>query len=101
MFGIRFMKASPTTYVLHYKGGRIRREGLGLSFFYYAPTSTIVAVPVGSADVPFVFNEVTADFQAATIQGQLSYRVTDARRLAELLDFSIDAHGRYRSEDPG
>jgi len=100
MFGIRFMKATPTTYVLHYKRGRIRREGLGLSFFYYAPTSTLVAVPVGSADVPFVFNEVTADFQAVTLQGQLSYRVTEPRRLAELLDFSLDAHGRYRSEDP-
>src|SRR5262249_51131329 len=62
--------------------------------------STLVAVPVGSADVPFVFNEVTADFQAVTLQGQLTYRVTEPRRFAELLDFSVDAHGRYRSEDP-
>ncbi len=32
MFGIRFFKAAPTTYVLHYKGGKIKREGAGLSF---------------------------------------------------------------------
>ena len=75
MFGIRFMKASPTTYVLHYKHGRVRREGPGLSFFYYEPTSTLVAVPVASADVPFAFSETTADFQAITVQGQLTYRV--------------------------
>ena len=100
MLNIRFMKAAPTTYVLHYKGGQVKREGAGLAFFYYAPTSTIVVVPLASADAPFVWSEVTADFQAVTIQGQLTYRVTDPRRLAGLLDFSIDPRGRYASEDP-
>src|SRR5262249_19213331 len=99
MFNIRFMKAAPTTYVLHYKRGDVKREGAGLSFFYYAPTSTIVAVPIASAAAPYVFNEVTADFQAITIQGQLTYRVADPRRLASLLDYSIDARGKYVSED--
>jgi hypothetical protein len=97
---LAYMKASPTTYVLHYQGGRLRREGLGLTFWYFQPASTIVAVPVASRDVPFVFNEVTADFQAVTIQGQLTYRVADPRRLAELLDFSIRAGGAYASDDP-
>ena len=93
------MKAAPTTYVLHFKNGRVRREGAGLSFFYYAPTSTIVTVPLASADVPFAFQESTADFQSVTIQGQLTYRVADAKRLAPLLDFSIGPNGMYRSED--
>jgi len=53
MLTIRFMKAPPTTYVLQFKNGQVRREGPGLSFFYYAPTSTIVTVPLESADVPF------------------------------------------------
>src|SRR5262245_43221037 len=100
MFHIRFMKAAPTTYVLQFKGGKVKREGPGLSFFYYAPTSSIVAVPLASADVPFVFNEITADFQAVTLQGQLTYRIADPRRIAKLLDFSIRPDGRYVSEDP-
>src|SRR4051812_11350595 len=100
MFGIAYMKAPPTSYVLHYKGGRVKREGAGLSFLYYAPTSTLVVVPVGSTDLPFVFNEFTADFQPATIQGQLTYRITDARRIAEVLDFSVKGNGQYASEDP-
>ena len=70
---LSFMKVPPTTYVLQYKHGKIKREGAGLSFFYWAPTSTIVAVPLASADVPFVFPETTADFQSVTIQGQLTY----------------------------
>jgi SPFH domain/Band 7 family protein len=97
---LAYMKASPTTYVLHYRDGRLRREGPGLAFWYLRPSSTIVAVPLASRDVPFVFNEVTGDFQSVTIQGQLTYRVTEPRRLAELLDFSIRLGGRYVSDDP-
>jgi len=100
MLGIRYMKTPPTTYVLHYKGGKVAREGAGLSFFYYAPSAVIVHIPLSSVDVPFVFNEVTADFQDATIQGELTIRVTDPKRLAALLDYSVDANGRRRSDDP-
>jgi SPFH domain / Band 7 family len=97
---LSFMKVPPTTYVLQYKHGKIKREGAGLSFIYYAPTSTIVAIPMASADVPFVFQESTADFQSVTIQGQLTYRVADPKRLASLLDFSVDKRRAHYSEDP-
>ena len=100
MLGIRYAKTSPTTYVLHYERGRLLREGAGLSFLYFAPTSTLVEVPMESADLPFVFNEVASDFQEVTIQGQVSYRVRDPKRLAGLLDFSVDARGEYISDDP-
>lgn len=100
MFGIGYMKAAPTTYVLHYKAGRVKREGIGLSFLYYRPTSTVVLVPAGSADVPFVYNTVTRDFQEVTLQGQLTYRVMEPKKLAALLDFSVDGAGDYQSEDP-
>src|SRR5579864_767237 len=100
MMGIRYLKSAPTTYVLHYSGGILKREGPGLSFFYYAPASVIAAVPLGSVDVPFVFSEVAADFQAVTIQGQLTYRVADPKRIAGLLDFSVDTRRVYHSDDP-
>lgn len=100
MFGFKYLKSSPTTYVLHYRNGRVVRQGAGLSFFYYRPTAVIVEVPLSSTDVPFVFNEVTSDFQDATIQGELTYRIVDAAKLAAVLDYSIDAVGRYRSDDP-
>lgn len=100
MLGLRYLKVAPTTFVLHYKGGKLKQQGPGLSFFYYAPTSEIVLVPLESTDVPFVFNEVTADFQDATIQGELTYRITDPKRAAEVLNFSVDDRGHHRSEDP-
>jgi regulator of protease activity HflC (stomatin/prohibitin superfamily) len=97
---ISYLKVPPTTYVLHYSGGKVKREGAGLSFFYFAPSAEIVLVPLTSTDVPFVFNEVTADFQDATIQGELTYRITNAKRVAEVLDHSVDGRRQYRSDDP-
>jgi regulator of protease activity HflC (stomatin/prohibitin superfamily) len=60
----------------------------------------MVLVPQASADLPFVWTTTTTDFQEVTVQGQLTYRVGDPRKLAALLDFSVDAGGRHRSEDP-
>ncbi len=100
MLGIRYMKAAPTTYILRYGGGVLKEEGPGLSFWYYAPTSVIAAVPLGSVEVPFAFSEVAADFQPVTIQGQITYRVADPRRIAGLLDFTIGPTGAYVSDDP-
>src|SRR5690349_16846739 len=100
MFGVRYFKASPTTFVMQYVNGRVKREGVGLSFFYFAPGATLVAVPIGAADAPFIFNETTADFQTVTVQGHLSYRIADPMRLAALLDYSVQPCGARQSDDP-
>lgn len=101
MLGIRFIKAGPTDFLIHYKNGVAVRAGVGLSFFYYAPTSSLVRVPVGSVDVPFIFEEVTADFQAVSVQGQLTYRIAEAQKLSALIDFTLDPGGRaFASDDP-
>jgi hypothetical protein len=101
MFGLRFIKIPPTTHVIQYRGGKVVREGAGLSFFYFSPTTSLVAVPVGSADVPFIFEEQTADYQSVSLQGQVTYRIADPKMLASLMDFTLEPHGRgYASEDP-
>jgi len=101
MFGIRFIKVPPTTYVLQYRKGQIVREGVGLSFFYYSPLISLVAVPIGSTDVPFIFEDVTSDYQTVTLQGQITYRVNDPKKLAGLLNYTLAADAQnYTSEDP-
>ncbi len=101
MIGLKFIKVQPTTYLLQYRGGQIVREGAGLSFFYYSPTTSLVAVPIASTDAPFIFQETTADFQNVTIQGQAAYRVREPKRLASLLNFTLARDGEsYLSEDP-
>jgi regulator of protease activity HflC (stomatin/prohibitin superfamily) len=87
------------TYVLHYKSGEVVREGRGLSFFYFAPNSSIVAIPIGSNDLPFIFGESTNDYQTVTIQGQISYKITSPKVLADVLDFTLTDNGHYKKND--
>jgi regulator of protease activity HflC (stomatin/prohibitin superfamily) len=98
---IGYYKSNPTDYVLLYQQGQVRRAGPGLAFFYWAPTSSIVSIPVSTVDVPFILNETTGNFQAVTVQGQVTYRVANPRQLAGLLNFAVDprAHA-YLSTDP-
>src|SRR5579864_7642639 len=95
MFGLRFIKAQPTEYVIQYRNARPRRQGAGLSMLYFSPTSSLVVVPTASVNEPFIFEEVTADYQDVTIQGQVTYRVADPRRAAALLNFALSAKGAY------
>ena len=99
MFGIRYIKFDASTYVIHYSGGKIKKEGRGLSFWYFEPTSSIMAIPAGSDDAQFIFEEVTADYQNVTIQGQLTFQITNPKQLAELLDFTVDKNGKYLKDD--
>ncbi|WP_275153761.1 SPFH domain-containing protein [Elizabethkingia meningoseptica] len=87
------------TYVLHFKNGKIVKEGRGLSFFYFAPNSSIAAIPMGSNDLPFIFNENTFDYQTVKIQGQISYKITDPKVLSNTLDFTVNESGVYKKND--
>jgi len=100
MFGIRYLKSTPTTYLMRFHNGKIARQGAGISMYYLPFNSIIVRVNLASEDLPFVFEQQTSDFQDVTIQGNLTYRVSDPERLATKLDFSVDTRGRYQSEDP-
>jgi hypothetical protein len=85
--------------VIHFKNGAIKREGRGLSFFYFAPNSSIVAIPMGSNDLPFIFAESTNDYQSVNIQGQISYKISRPKELADVLDFTVNDYGQYKKND--
>lgn len=99
MLGLKHIKFDSMTYVLHFKNGNIVKEGWGLSFFYFAPNSSIVAIPMGSNDLPFIFNENTFDYQTVKIQGQISYKITDPKALSNTLDFTVNESGVYKKND--
>ncbi len=101
MFGFRFIKFQPSEYVLRYKNGKIIKEGSGISFYYYAPTTSIAVVPLASVDAPFIFEEVTSDFQTVSVQGQVTFRIVDQKNIAQLLNYTYDMRRRgYVSDDP-
>ncbi|WP_245940633.1 SPFH domain-containing protein [Winogradskyella eximia] len=86
-------------YVIHYQNGKIKKEGRGLSFFYFSPNASIVSIPVQSNDFQFVFNETTKDYQEVTIQGQVTYKIVQPKQLAETLDFTVNSKKQYLKSD--
>jgi len=99
MFGIKHIKFDSMTYVLHFKNGNIQKEGRGLSFFYFAPNSSIAAIPMGSNDLPFIFSETTNDYQTVNIQGQISYKISKPKELSDVLDFTVTDYNQYKKND--
>jgi hypothetical protein len=99
MFGINYIKFDSMTYAIHYANGHVKREGHGLSFFYYSPTSSITAIPLGSKDIQFIFNESTKDFQTITIQGQVTYAIENPKQLSEMLDFTLDQRDKVNESN--
>ena len=99
MFGFKHVRFDAMTYVMHYKNGKLFREGRGLSFFYFVPNSSIVAIPLGGNDLPFVFSETTSDYQQISIQGQISYQISEPQRLSSVLDFTLNEKGQYKRND--
>ncbi|MCB1094024.1 MAG: SPFH domain-containing protein [Verrucomicrobiae bacterium] len=101
MFGVRYIKFDPTQYVIQYKAGKVVREGAGLSFFYFAPSVSLVALPLQTSDAPFMFEETTSDFQEITIQGQVTYRIKEPQKTAALINHTLDSTGQaYATQDP-
>jgi regulator of protease activity HflC (stomatin/prohibitin superfamily) len=101
MLGLKYIKAQPTTYLMAFKQGKAVREGAGLSLLYYAPTTNLVSVPIGSREAPFIFEKVTADFQTVRVQGQVSYRIADPAKAAARLNFALKTDAAsYESDDP-
>ncbi len=100
MFGVKFIKVDPSTYLIKSRNGKVIKEGFGLSFFYHAPSTSLVSVPMGSEDIPFMFSELTGDFQEVTVQGQVTCKIVDVQAITKMLNYTLNARGEYISEDP-
>ncbi|MCE3227037.1 MAG: rane protease subunit, stomatin/prohibitin [Bacteroidetes bacterium] len=99
MFGFKYIKFDSMDHVIHYQNGKVKKEGKGLAFFYFAPNSSIVSIPSKSVDLSFVFKEVTSDYQDVIVQGNLTFKVADPLKLAKQLDFTVDENKKHRTSD--
>ena len=93
---VRHLRAEPTSHVLDYRGGKLRREGPGLAFWFRAINTAVAEVPLDDRELPFLFHARSADFQELTVQGAINFRVADPRLLARRVDFTVDlGSGRW------
>jgi regulator of protease activity HflC (stomatin/prohibitin superfamily) len=87
---VRHLRSEPSSHVLAYRNGALRRSGRGLAFWFFPMGASIAEVPVDDRDQEFSFNGRTSDFQLVNVQGVVTYRITEAERIASRIDFSID-----------
>jgi hypothetical protein len=98
---INYYKGEPNSYVLSHRNGKLAQHGAGINFYYMPLTTTLAIVPLASQESQFIFNETTANFQEVSIQGSLTYRLSDPIELAKRLDFTVSPKThRHKSEDP-
>lgn len=87
---LRHLRGTPTAYIRYVRGGRVRKEGVGLSFWYRPRTAVISEVPVNDRELPLLFHARTADFQDVSVQATITYRIADPALAAARIDFGID-----------
>ena len=100
---IRFFKGEPNVYAIRYRNGQAMQAGQGICFWYLPFNTSIAAVPTSNQNASFIFTEATANFQEVSIQGVLSFRLTDPEAVARRLDYTVEVrHGEnvYLTEDP-
>jgi hypothetical protein len=102
MFGFKFVKFEPSSYVFVVKNGKDIRRGKGLSFWYFAPSTSFILIPIESTSAPFIFEEISADYQTVSIQGEVIFKIADTEKIRDQINFSVDSRSlNYISDDPG
>ena len=97
---VAHLRGAPSAQQLLWKGGRLRRSGRGLSFWFQPLSANLAEIPLDDRELSFIFHAVTADFQEAVCQGTISYRVANPEALAARIDFSLDLDTGLYAEEP-
>lgn len=97
---ISHLRASATSHVVFLRKGKIVRSGVGLAFWFRPLTATLSEVPVDNRDMQLLFHARTSDFQDASVQTTVSYRIADAVVASSRVDFSIHPQAGRWLGDP-
>lgn len=87
---VRHLGGSATTYVQLLKAGAVRREGIGVSFWFRPLGATVSEVPVDDRELPMLFHGRTSDYFDVAVQGTITFRIHDPAMAARRIDFSVD-----------
>ena len=93
---LRHLRADAGVHVMRFRNGRVVKSGRGLAFWFVPHRGSIAELPVDDRNMVLFFKGRSKDFQAVTVQGNLTWRVAYPDVLGLRVDFSIDLKtGRY------
>lgn len=95
---VRHLRSDASVHVARFRKGRLVQSGRGIAFWFIPASASVAELPMDDRDMVLFFNGRSKDFQAVTVQGNLTWRVADANVLNSRIDFSINlASGRHLS----
>ncbi len=96
----KHLRAEPNQYIIHYRGGKLVRSGVGLAYWFLPLSAAISQVPAEDIETTFVLRERSSDFQQLTAQVTLSYRFSDPEKAAQRINFGISIESGVWVEQP-
>ncbi len=84
------LRAEASSHIRHYRAGKLRREGRGMSFWFDPHGASIIEVPLADRELTFMVKSQSSDYQDLAVQGTILWRVADAARLSDRVDFALD-----------
>lgn len=97
---MRHLRAEPNQYILHYRGGKLVRQGAGLAYWFMPMSASIALLPVEDAEATTLLHERTSDVQAVNAQVTVRYRVAKPELAARRVNFAIGTESGAWSEKP-
>ncbi|MCP4042874.1 MAG: band 7 protein [Gammaproteobacteria bacterium] len=94
------LRSEPNFHVIRYRNGRKIASGKGLAFWFMPIGTSVAEVPTDDRELQFIFQGRSQDFQSITVQGELTYRISDPEVLAQRVDFSIDLKSGLNLGEP-
>ncbi|MFC4948467.1 SPFH domain-containing protein [Pseudonocardia sp. GCM10023141] len=94
---LHHLRSGPTSWVRHSAGGKVRREGVGLSFRFRPRTAVLSEVPSDDRELALVCHARTIDHAELSVPVGITHRIAEPGLAAQRLDFGIDPRtGRWR-----
>src|SRR6266700_7903467 len=87
---MRHLRSDASVHVARYRNGRLVKSGRGLAFWFTMHRASVAELPMDDRNMVLFFKGRSKDFQAVTVQGNLTWRVVDPNVLGTRIDFSID-----------
>lgn len=87
---VSHLRAEPNQFILHYRKGKLVRQGAGIAYWFMPMSGSIAMLPVEDAEATTLLSERTSDLQEVNVQVTVRYRVARPELSAKRINFAVN-----------